>query len=130
MLNSKLKLRSSPRKRGPRLCCKNWVPASAGTNEEDPVQSKRALAGRQRALHHRKEVGGAGFTIIRSADPHRVAGVIALVMQHALAELGAGGVPGKLEQTDPLLGLDAGAFVIARDVRADCGAQVGLGRTA
>ncbi len=49
-------------------------------------------------------------------------------MQHALAELGAGGVPGQLEQMDPLLGLDAGALVIARDVGADRGAQVGLGR--
>jgi len=32
ILNREFKLRSSPRKRGPRLCRKNWVPASAGTN--------------------------------------------------------------------------------------------------
>src|SRR5450631_868528 len=32
ILNRQFKLRSSPRTRGPRLCRKNWVPASAGTN--------------------------------------------------------------------------------------------------
>src|SRR5437016_6419411 len=43
-LNREFKLRSSPRTRGPRLCRKNWVPASAGTNGDASTRSNRALA--------------------------------------------------------------------------------------
>src|SRR5437764_5616278 len=43
-MNRKFKLRSSPRTRGPRLCRKNWVPASAGTNGDAYKRSSYALA--------------------------------------------------------------------------------------
>src|SRR4029077_17494701 len=44
ILNREFKLRSSPRMRGPRLCRKNWVPASAGTNGDGPARSNHAPA--------------------------------------------------------------------------------------
>src|ERR1043165_752427 len=42
------KPRSSPRMRGPRLCRKNWVPASAGTNGGASARSNHALGFRCR----------------------------------------------------------------------------------
>jgi len=40
-----VELRSSPRMRGPRLCSKNWVPASAGTSGDGSAQDNKALRG-------------------------------------------------------------------------------------
>jgi tripartite-type tricarboxylate transporter receptor subunit TctC len=43
MLHRLITLRSSPRMRGPRLCRKNWVPASAGTNGDRSARNSHAL---------------------------------------------------------------------------------------
>ena len=49
--------------------------------------------------------------VIGRANPHRVTGIVALVLQHALAELGAGGVPCELGELNAFAGIDAGAAI-------------------
>src|SRR3954454_10944105 len=65
ILNRKFKLRSSPRMRGPRLCRKNWVPASAGTNGDSSTSNPRS--GLTCALFAVTEylVGGGDHTVAR-----------------------------------------------------------------
>ena len=64
--------------------------------------------------------------VIGGSDPHRVAGIVALVLQHALAELRAGGVPRELVELDTFVGIDARTPVIARDIGPDLGPEIGL----